>query len=46
MLTAEHARSIGEAALARVLAEHTYELRGELVDAIFQAHAQRATVAA
>jgi len=46
MLTAERARSVGEAALARVLAEHTYELRGELVDAIFQAHAQRATVAA
>ena len=46
MLTAERARSVGEAALARVLAEHTYELRGELVDAILQAHAQRATVAA
>ena len=46
MLTAERARSVGEAALARVLAEHTYELRGELVDAIFRAHAQRATVAA
>jgi spore maturation protein CgeB len=46
MLTAERARSIGEAALARVLAEHTYDLRGELVDTIFQAHRARTTEAA
>ena len=46
MLTAERARSVGEAALARVLAEHTYDLRGELVDAIFQPHRARATEAA
>jgi spore maturation protein CgeB len=45
-LTAERARSIGEAALARVLAEHTYDLRGELVDTIFQAHRARTTEAA
>jgi spore maturation protein CgeB len=45
-LTAERAREIGKAALARVLAEHTYDLRGELVDAIFQAHRARATEAA
>jgi spore maturation protein CgeB len=45
-LSATRAREIGEAALARVLAEHTYDLRGELVDAIFKAHRARATVAA
>jgi len=45
-LTPERARDIGEAALARVLAEHTYDLRGELVDAIFQPHRARATEAA
>jgi len=45
-LTPERARQIGKAALARVLAEHTYDLRGELVDAIFQAHRARATEAA
>jgi len=45
-LTPERARQIGEAALARVLAEHTYDLRGQLVDSIFQAHRARATEAA
>jgi spore maturation protein CgeB len=45
-LSATRAREIGEAALARVLAEHTYDLRGELVDAIFKAHGARAAVAA
>ena len=45
-LSAERARSIGQAALARVLAEHTYDLRGELVDSIFQAHRARTTEAA
>jgi len=45
-LSPERAREIGQAALARVLAEHTYELRGELVDGIFQGHRARATEAA
>ena len=45
-LTPERARSIGEAALARVLAEHTYALRGEQVHALFQAHAARTREAA
>ncbi len=45
-LTAERARSIGQAALARVLAEHTYTLRGAQVDALFKAHAQRQREAA
>jgi spore maturation protein CgeB len=35
-LTPERARAIGEAALARVLAEHTYQLRGAQVDAILR----------
>ena len=33
-LTPERARAIGDAARARVLAEHTYTLRGAQVDAI------------
>jgi spore maturation protein CgeB len=37
-LTPERARAIGEAALARVLAEHTYTLRGEQVNAILRQH--------
>lgn len=37
-LTPERATAIGRAALARVLAEHTYDLRAEQVDALFQAH--------
>lgn len=40
-LTEERARAIGQAALARVLREHTYELRGAEVDQILaSAHAQ------
>jgi spore maturation protein CgeB len=35
-LTAERARSIGEAALQRVLAEHTYAHRGAEADALFK----------
>jgi spore maturation protein CgeB len=38
-LTPERAAAIGKAALARVLAQHTYALRGEQVDALFKAHA-------
>lgn len=45
-LTPERARAIGTAALERVLAEHTYDLRGAQVDALFQAHAARERVAA
>ncbi|HWV11727.1 MAG TPA: glycosyltransferase, partial [Sphingobium sp.] len=35
-LTPERARAIGQAALARVRAEHSYALRGEQVDAILR----------
>ena len=35
-LTPERAKAVGEAALARVLTEHTYELRGAQVDAILR----------
>jgi spore maturation protein CgeB len=35
-LTPERANAIGQAALARVLAEHTYALRGEQVNALFR----------
>jgi spore maturation protein CgeB len=35
-LTPERARAIGQAALARVLADHTYTLRGAQVDAILR----------
>jgi spore maturation protein CgeB len=45
-LTEDRARAIGEAALARVLTEHTYALRGEQVHRTFQAHRQRVTEAA
>jgi spore maturation protein CgeB len=40
-LTPERARAIGEAARARVLAEHTYALRGAEVDAILEEEAAR-----
>ena len=40
-LTPERAREIGQAALARVNAEHTYALRGAQVDTLFKAHARR-----
>jgi spore maturation protein CgeB len=45
-LTPERARAIGEAALARVLAKHTYSLRGAQVDALFREHADRVAEAA
>lgn len=45
-LTQERAKAIGEAALRRVRAEHTYALRGQQVHAIFQEHKQRAAEAA
>jgi spore maturation protein CgeB len=45
-LTPDRARAIGEAARARVLAEHSYALRGAQVDALFREHADRARVAA
>jgi spore maturation protein CgeB len=35
-LTPERATAIGQAALARVLAEHTYDLRADQVDALFR----------
>ena len=37
----ERAREIGQAALARIRAEHTYALRGAQVDALFKAHARQ-----
>jgi spore maturation protein CgeB len=37
-LTPDRARAIGQAALKRVLTEHTYDLRGEQVHALFQRH--------
>ena len=45
-LTTERAEAIGQAALERVLAEHTYDLRGAQVDALFKAHAARQREAA
>ena len=45
-LTSGRAREIGQAALKRVLAEHTYDLRGEQVDALFKVHAAREVTAA
>jgi spore maturation protein CgeB len=45
-LTPERAQAIGRAALARVLADHTYALRGAQVDALFKAHAERQREAA
>ncbi len=45
-LTPERAAAIGQAALARVLADHTYTLRGAQVDALFKAHAERQREAA
>ena len=38
-LTPERAQAIGEAARARILAEHTYARRGAEVDAILQQEA-------
>jgi spore maturation protein CgeB len=45
-LTPERARAIGEAAMKRVLAEHTYARRGEEVDRLFRSAAQHRTVRA
>ena len=45
-LTETRARAIGQAALARVLREHTYELRGAEVDATLRAARARAREAA
>jgi spore maturation protein CgeB len=41
-LTGERARAIGQAALRRVLAEHTYQHRAKLADETFRAFASRA----
>ena len=45
-LTPERAQAIGEAALARVLAEHTYDLRAAEVDRVLQAQRARTAEAA
>lgn len=45
-LTAERAGEIGQAALRRVLAEHSYDRRAEQVHHIFQQHRARAQEAA
>jgi spore maturation protein CgeB len=45
-LTPERARTIGQAALRRVLAEHTYALRGTQVDAMFRERLGRGRQAA
>lgn len=42
VLTPARAREIGEAARRRVLAEHSYQLRGAQLDAILRAHVQQA----
>jgi spore maturation protein CgeB len=41
MLTPEQARAIGRNARARLLADHTYELRGHQVQRIFEQHRER-----
>jgi spore maturation protein CgeB len=45
-LTPERARAVGEAARARVLAEHTYDLRATQVEAVLVEMAARRTAAA
>ncbi len=45
-LTEDRAQRIGKAALARVLAEHTYDLRGRQVDELFRTHRARQPVTA
>jgi spore maturation protein CgeB len=45
-LTPERARAIGQAALRRILAEHTYAHRGEQVDALWRAESARERSAA
>ena len=44
-LTPDRARAIGQAALQRVLREHTYTLRGAQVDALLRAHAREGAAA-
>jgi spore maturation protein CgeB len=44
-LTPDRARAIGQAALARVLSEHTYALRAVQVDALFRERAAQARAA-
>ena len=45
-LDAGRARAIGQAALARVLAEHTYDRRGDLLDTLLRARVSAVRVAA
>jgi spore maturation protein CgeB len=45
-LTPERAKAIGEAALVRVMTEHSYRLRGAQVEALFKAHFARQREAA
>ena len=45
-LTAERARMVGQAALARVRTDHTYALRGAQADSLFRAHTERRRAAA
>lgn len=45
-LDADRARAIGQAALARVLAEHTYDRRGDLLDTLLRARVSAVRVAA
>jgi spore maturation protein CgeB len=45
-LSAERARRIGAAALARVLSEHTYQRRAKLADEIFRSLARRSVAEA
>jgi spore maturation protein CgeB len=40
-LTWERAKAVGEAAQARILAEHTYMHRGAMVDSLLQEQASR-----
>jgi spore maturation protein CgeB len=43
-LTPSRAKTIGEAALRRVLADHTYALRAAVADAAFKRHFEHGTV--
>ncbi|KAA3452321.1 hypothetical protein C7I87_02775 [Mesorhizobium sp. SARCC-RB16n] len=45
-LTPSRAKAIGQAALRRVLAEHTYALRAAVADTVFKRHLTRGTVEA
>ncbi|MEH3047813.1 CgeB family protein [Sphingomonas adhaesiva] len=44
-LTPERAQAIGQASMARVRREHTYDLRGEQVDVLLRTHAKRLVAA-